>query len=91
MICIPISSCKSSDDNKVTERIVDLRAISRTSTRAARMEKFNPLILNNNLGPRTGEIAVRNYVDDGQNTRGLIGFILESKVSFAIRDPPFGL
>ena len=45
---LPISSCKSFDDNKVTERIVDLRAISRTQPCAVHMEKIMPPILNNN-------------------------------------------
>ena len=84
-------SCKSSDDNNVTERVVELQVISRNLTRAHLMEKFNPLYETIDWAQEWVEAGARNSVDNGKNTRGLTGFIFESKVSFAICDPPFEL
>ena len=60
-------SCKSSDDNNVTERVVELQAISRNITRANLMEKINPLYETIEGAQEWVETGARNLVDNGKN------------------------
>ena len=69
---LPISDCKSLADNKLTERVTDSRPVSRTRPCVDRMVKNIPRVANHIYGPRIVEIGVRNYFNDGKNTRHLI-------------------
>ena len=56
----------STDDNNVTERVVELQAISRILTRANLMEKFNPLYETTNWAQELIEDGARNSVNNGK-------------------------
>ena len=85
---LPISDCKSFADNKLTERVTYSRHASRTLPCVDLMGKNIPRVLNHIYGPRIVENGVRNYFDNGKNTRRLIGFKVESQGSIAIHDIP---